>query len=65
MIKRYLLCLSVSALLLSCAEPPSSSATKEPMSKDYVELDETIAPLIARFNSLDDSLKLVFIVGPT
>ncbi len=67
MIKHYFLCLSLTALLMSCAEPQSSSASvpKEDMSKGYVVLEENIDLLVDRFNNFEDSLKLVFIVGPT
>ena len=66
MIKRYF-CLGLTALLLSCAEPQSSamSALEEDMTKRYVVLDEKIDQMADRFNSFEDSLKLVFIVGPT
>lgn len=67
MIKRYFLCLSLTALLLSCTQPQSSSTSvsDKERTKNYVVLHESIDPLIDRFNSVEDSLKLVFIVGPT
>lgn len=66
MIKRYFY-LGLTALLLSCAEPQSSavSALEEDMTKSYAVLDENIDQMVDRFNSFEDSLKLVFIVGPT
>ena len=66
MIKRYF-CLGLTALLLSCAEPQSSAMTalEEDKTKSYVVLTENIDQLVDRFNSFEDSLKLVFIVGPT